>query len=77
MTSKIAILLIQTLFFLLAITFISFFAEVLPVASAGTPFMQTFEHWLSTEFVFTKMMLRLAAAALYVVFRNRRLFFNG
>lgn len=76
MSGKIAVIIIQTLFFLMAITFISFFAEVLPVASAGTPFKKTFEHWVATELVFTKMMMRLVAAAVYVLIRNRRLFLN-
>ena len=76
MTSKVALLFFQTLFLLLAVTVISFFAEVLPVASAGTPFKETFENWVSNELVFTKMILRLVAAVLYVLFRNRRLFLN-
>jgi hypothetical protein len=76
MSSKIAVILIQTGFFLMALTVISFFAEVLPVASAGTPFKKIFNQWASTELVFSKMMLRLLAASVYVLFRNRRLFLN-
>lgn len=76
MSSKIAVIIIQIFFFLTAITVVSFFAEVLPVASAGTSFKKTFEYWVSTELVFSKMMLRLLAASTYVLFRNRRLFFN-
>jgi hypothetical protein len=60
----------------MALTVISFFAEVLPVASAGTPFRKIFDHWVATELVFSKMMLRLVAATLYVLFRNRRVFLN-
>ena len=77
MTSKIVVMFIQTFFFLLALIVISFFAGVLPEASADTPFKEAFEKWVSTELIFSKMMLRLVAAALYVLFRNRRFFFNS
>lgn len=76
MSSKIVSLLVQTLFFFMAITVISFFAEVLPLASAGKPFRQTFDKWLSNEFSEPKILLRFVAAAVYVLIRNRRLFFG-
>lgn len=58
----------------MAITVISFFAEVLPKASAGEPFKQTFDTWQSNEFSLPKTLLRMVAAAVYVLIRNRRLF---
>lgn len=76
MPTKIVSLFVQTLFFFMAITVISFFAEVLSVASSGHPFQQAFERWALTEFSLPKTMLRLAAAVVYVLIRNRRLFLN-
>lgn len=76
MNSKIVLLFVQILFFFMAITVISFFAEVLSVVSAGEPFKQTMRKWAMTEFSFPKTMLRLGAATVYVLIRNRRLFLN-
>ncbi|TDB68161.1 hypothetical protein [Arundinibacter roseus] len=76
MTHKITLLLVQTLFFFLAITIFSFFAEVVYMVSKGNSFGASFSTWYATEFVFSKTLLRFAASALYVLFRNRRMLFN-
>lgn len=76
MSGKLVFILIQIIFFFLAITVVSFFAEVLYKASRGNPFMPTFEHWVATEFVLIKVVLRFAASATYVLFRNRKVFYN-
>ncbi|MBU1822918.1 MAG: hypothetical protein KKG00_15630 [Bacteroidetes bacterium] len=77
MTSKISMLLIQTLFFFLAITFMSFFAEAMIMASKGEPLCSNFGRWIAAEFTPNKVLLRLAASGIYVLIRNRRILFKG
>lgn len=77
MTSKISMLLIQTLFFFLAITFMSFFAEVMFLTSKGEPLCANCWRWFTAEFTPTKVLLRVAASGIYVLFRNRRMLFKG
>jgi hypothetical protein len=77
MTTKITMLLIQTLFFFLAITFMSFFAEVMFLTSKGESFRENGWRWIEAEFTPTKTLLRVAASGIYVLFRNRRMLFKS
>jgi len=76
MSSKLTLLLVQTLFFFLAITLIGFLAEVVGSPSRDGDFCLLSENWCRAEFTSTKNLLRLAASGSYVLFRNRRLLFN-
>lgn len=77
MTSKISTLLIQTIFFFLAITFMSFFASAIHLTSNDATFNPDYLRGIASEFSFDKVMLRLAASLLYVLYRNRRFFMKG
>lgn len=70
------LLFLQTLLFFLAITFISYLAEVFGSSYGVGSICLLSESWYQQEFTLTNSLLRLTASGVYVLFRNRRILFK-